>query len=585
MASDAVTKLLSRVACNRSSDELLKANLKKITDLGVQEIPQELLKHVIELSHDVDHRQEIMRHLRECLSEPTGKRWRRIYGGLVLIEKLAELGSPTLLIEVAHGYHFDLIQKVSFVEQFDAVARGCSDPRVGHLVRNKAMELKADLLPKLEKAGAEEFAQIAGAFNLKDTHQSWEGMSNSTGSTCASSSLRSASTLGSNGSSVFASGSDRWSGVLRLPWRLRGHGAAFSSQEASAQEPSDASAVADVDALAARAKLATQLQRITDFGRSEIPAELFEPVIEASYNAVGRRVILGQLRGCLEDTKWSRVYGAMCVVEHLLHHGSPLIFTEPPQDVDYSIVNEVWLSQFRAHKDWRAQSLLRRKASALHDKLVQQLSMTWGGCSSDDDCRTPSPRNKEWDPELFHLAQDLAHHHAEFHPGFAGRGIPPLPSDLSELCAWAEEDPALEEREPLIVALEEQALPWSRSISHDSMASCGFARQCSVDSDGAPMVSPCGGRHPSSLLGREGQDLMLAAERREQASTSFCSMGDSAGSNNNEDGTPSVAAGPFFTPMLIPAAPVQSVYVAATKPDRQDVSQAVRNAASIIISL
>lgn len=191
-----VTDLLFRVACNGGSDEPLNIHLKRITDsaytrktLGGNDIDGEFIAPVIQESHDGDCRREIMRHLRECLSEPSGKRWQRIYGGLALTEKLMQHGSHELAIEVAHGHHFDLVQKVSFLEHFDAAARGCTDRRASNVVRTKASELLASLVPLLQKASAEDLPRNAG-LNGKDT-MSICSKSTSAGSTAASSAMSS----------------------------------------------------------------------------------------------------------------------------------------------------------------------------------------------------------------------------------------------------------------------------------------------------------------------------------------------------------------------------------------------------------
>jgi len=193
--------LLFRVACHGGSDEPLNIHLRRLTDsaytrktLGGQDIDGESLAPVIQESHDGDCRREIMRHLRECLSEPNGKRWQRIYGGLALTEKLMEHGSTDLAIEVAHGHHFDLVQKVSFLEHFDAAARGCTDRRAQNMVRAKAAILLQTLVPQLQKASSEELPQNAGlnsgkdsaSMCSKDTPGSTEAGSSSLGSSAVS---------------------------------------------------------------------------------------------------------------------------------------------------------------------------------------------------------------------------------------------------------------------------------------------------------------------------------------------------------------------------------------------------------------
>jgi hypothetical protein len=185
-----------RVACNGGSDEPLNIHLKRITDsaytrktLGANDIDGEFIAPVIQESHDSDCRREIMRHLRECLSESSGKRWQKIYGGMALTEKLMQHGSHDLAIEVAQGHHFDLVQKVSFLEHFDAAARGCTDRRAQNVVRAKASELLAVLIPLLRRAADEELPQDAGLqgkdLNIKDTASICSKDTKTTGSTKA----------------------------------------------------------------------------------------------------------------------------------------------------------------------------------------------------------------------------------------------------------------------------------------------------------------------------------------------------------------------------------------------------------------
>lgn len=186
-----VADFLFRVACHGGGDEPLNVHLKNITDaayarktLGGDDIEGELVAIVIAESHDGDCRREIMRHLHECLSEPSGRRWQRIYGGLALTEKLMQHGSPVLLAEVAQGHHFDIVQKVSFLEHFDAAARGCSDRRAQSIVRKRASELRAMLVSQLEHGCSDEL----GGVDSKDTMSTCSGgVSTATPSTAASS--------------------------------------------------------------------------------------------------------------------------------------------------------------------------------------------------------------------------------------------------------------------------------------------------------------------------------------------------------------------------------------------------------------
>jgi hypothetical protein len=202
--------MLFGVACNGGSDEPLQVHLKRITDsaytrktIGGVAVAGELLAPIIAESHDADCRREIMKHIRECMSEKQGKRWQRIFGGLVLTEELLQHGSPALVIECAHGHHFDLIQKVSLVEKIGAAAQGCSDRRAQNVIRTKACELNKNLVPWLQQASTEELPMNAG-LNIKDTLSScsFDRMSNATPSTAASGAMSCSSSRATTTGSV-----------------------------------------------------------------------------------------------------------------------------------------------------------------------------------------------------------------------------------------------------------------------------------------------------------------------------------------------------------------------------------------------
>lgn len=186
-----VADFLFRVACHGGGDEPLNVHLKRITDsaytrkcLGGDEIEGEGVAPVIAESHDADCRREIMHHLRDCLSENSGRRWQRIYGGLALTEKLMQHGSPALLTEVAQGLHFDIVQKVSFLERFDAAARGCTDRRAQKVVRDKAAGLRKMLVAQIEDECAGELRGLDSKDSLSTCSG---GASTATPSTAASS--------------------------------------------------------------------------------------------------------------------------------------------------------------------------------------------------------------------------------------------------------------------------------------------------------------------------------------------------------------------------------------------------------------
>lgn len=200
-----VADLLLCVACHGGGDEPLGVHLKRITGsaytrktLGGADIEGELVAPVIAESHDEDCRREIMRHLHECLSATGSKHWQKIYGGLALSEFLMHHGSPALLAEVSQGFHFDLVQKVSLLENFDAKAQACTDRRAENFVRTKAKELRSMLVSQLKKA-EEDRNQMVKTQMAKDSDSicSSGGISTATPSTAASSSRSSPSSASS----------------------------------------------------------------------------------------------------------------------------------------------------------------------------------------------------------------------------------------------------------------------------------------------------------------------------------------------------------------------------------------------------
>jgi len=148
-----------------AGNQTLPADLKRITHSGVMDIPKELLTPVIEASLSEDDRQVIMKHLRECLAEPKGEHWRRVHAGLVLWEELVKSGSPALISETAEGRHFDIVQRLSFLEHFD-----CTDKRSMNSVRRKAEALRKLVVPLIQDA------------SLKDTEDAKTVETTSTGS-------------------------------------------------------------------------------------------------------------------------------------------------------------------------------------------------------------------------------------------------------------------------------------------------------------------------------------------------------------------------------------------------------------------
>jgi len=133
----------------RQQESPLTTALKRATESGVIDVPKELLDTIVEASTSEGDRKEIMAHLRECLKEPSGRKWRNVHAALVVAEDLLGQGrgSPELIGEVACGLHFDLVQRLAFLEAYqhtETHARG--------MVRSKARALRATLVPRIQQA-------------------------------------------------------------------------------------------------------------------------------------------------------------------------------------------------------------------------------------------------------------------------------------------------------------------------------------------------------------------------------------------------------------------------------------------------
>jgi len=140
--------LWTRVTGRNGGGSNLLADLKRATDSKLMEIPDEILAPIAEASSTEDGRQELMRHLQQCLAEPSGAKWLRVHAGLTIVEDLLKRGSMALFAETAEGHHFDLVQRLSFLEFFEHTA----DRRAQHVIRTKAKPLRGQVMERLQEA-------------------------------------------------------------------------------------------------------------------------------------------------------------------------------------------------------------------------------------------------------------------------------------------------------------------------------------------------------------------------------------------------------------------------------------------------
>mmetsp|Transcript_14083 Transcript_14083/g.38535 ORF Transcript_14083/g.38535 Transcript_14083/m.38535 type:complete len:381 (-) Transcript_14083:114-1256(-) len=135
---DAFRKRLGRACAGVGASEL-EADLRRVTDAGVIDVSKEALHVLVQHSYNEDDRRVMMRHLRACLAEGAAAQWRRVYLGLLVVEALFKNGSTRLISETAQGFHFDLVQRLSFLENYEYGF----DKRVQDMVRRKASSLRA----------------------------------------------------------------------------------------------------------------------------------------------------------------------------------------------------------------------------------------------------------------------------------------------------------------------------------------------------------------------------------------------------------------------------------------------------------
>lgn len=130
----------------------IKFQLNKATESGVVDVPKDLFEDILKATDDEESRRTIMMHIFECLASSKAKQWRRVHAALLLTEEVVLHGSPVLTTEIASGHHFDLLQRLSFLEHFEFV----DDRRAQTMVRSKAQSVRRRIAPKLNEQGFED---------------------------------------------------------------------------------------------------------------------------------------------------------------------------------------------------------------------------------------------------------------------------------------------------------------------------------------------------------------------------------------------------------------------------------------------
>lgn len=116
----------------------LESALRHATHSDKADVSKDDLLAISQSSHHEDDRRLIMRHLSVCLCDTASSKWKRVNAALTVVDNLLRTGSPELVVETASGAHFDLIQRLSFLEKFEY----SFDKRIEKLIRGKAMLLR-----------------------------------------------------------------------------------------------------------------------------------------------------------------------------------------------------------------------------------------------------------------------------------------------------------------------------------------------------------------------------------------------------------------------------------------------------------
>jgi len=194
-AEGGAARLFGRLGCAiQSIRGPPKTELERLLDAvtrtaGSIDLDRAAMEGVVSFCAEEADRRTIMRHVHACLAAPQSSEWRQVYLGLQVLEQLFSKGPPELVTEAATGGHFDVVQRLSFLEKYEMGI----DVRVQNLIRRRATAMKADWLERqagaelgdngdgaMKAAGSQE-AKTPAARSSKSFHTAFSGASDDAG--------------------------------------------------------------------------------------------------------------------------------------------------------------------------------------------------------------------------------------------------------------------------------------------------------------------------------------------------------------------------------------------------------------------
>lgn len=153
---------------SKTDSSALDAALKRATHSEKVDVEKDALLAIAQSCHHADDRRTIMIHLQACLNDTASAKWRVVNAALTVVDHILKNGSPELVSETAAGMHFDLAQRLWFLEKFEY----SFDKRVETMIRRKALSLRGYFLEKQQQAVAlesEVVEQKPRVFHTDDT--------------------------------------------------------------------------------------------------------------------------------------------------------------------------------------------------------------------------------------------------------------------------------------------------------------------------------------------------------------------------------------------------------------------------------